>query len=314
MPSAMNCETGETTMRWTMTGIMWLGLMVTLMNAQAPVTPPPATKTGLTPGLKPVEATPLPVYPELDAENLKYLNAYLAAWEKRMTSVEGLETKIRLTEVDGGEKTVYNGEATILRPNYAKMFLRQTDDPTNVKRWRHYIADGKYLWDYQYKSKVAKVAQLPKDNIGENTLLSFLFGMKADEIKKRYHMTIDMKDPAKFNDNYISITIYPKTREDMQEFAKAELVLWKNNKDPKYADFWMLPARLWFQHPNKNQVMWEFLGMNTQKKLIPKDFAAMAFPDKEWKPEWAIDPNAKQPSPTVIRPTSNGSSTVTPPK
>ena len=291
-------------MRWSIAGLVWLGLMAVLALAQDTVAPvKPVVKTGEAP---PVAA--LPNYPPLSEKAQKYVDGYLGAWEKRMSSIEGLETKLRLTETEGKDQTIYNGEATIMRPNYAKMFLRQVDDPTNVKRWRHYIADGKHLWDYQYKTKVAKVALLPKDTISENTLLSFMFGMKADEIKKRYHITIDPDNPDKFNEHYICLTILPKSREDMQEFAKAELVLWKNNKDPKYADYWMLPARLWFQHPNKNQVMWEFSGMSTQKKLLVRDFAAPALPDKEWKSEWAVNPNERQPAPTTVRPVSGTTS------
>ncbi|WP_020471076.1 TIGR03009 domain-containing protein [Zavarzinella formosa] len=283
-------------MRWSIAGLVWLGLMAVLAMAQAPVTPgTPTSKVGVPP------TAVMPNYPPLSERSQKFLDAYLKAWEDRMKSIEGLETKLKLTEIADKEQTVYNGEATIMRPNFAKMFLRQSDDPTNAKRWRHYIADGSYLWDYQYKTKVAKVAKLPKENIGDNTLLSFMFGMKADEIKKRYHITVEPENPDKFNEHYVHLMILPKTREDMQEFAKAELVLWKNNKDPKYADYWMLPARLWFQHPNKNQVIWEFNGMNTQKKLIARDFSAPAFPDKEWTREWAVNPNEKQLSPTTVR-------------
>lgn len=287
-------------MRWSIAGLVWLSLMAVLAMAQ--------DKDGGTP-VKPVvkngQVSPtatIPNYPPLSEKAQKYVDGYLGAWEKRMQGIEALEMKLRLTEVEGKDQTVYNGEATIMRPNFAKMFLRQTDDPTNSKRWRHFIADGQYLWDYQYKSKVAKVAKLPKDNIGDNTLLSFMFGMKADDIKKRYYISFDPENPEKFTDNFIFLTIYPKSPADMQEFAKAELVLWKNNKDPKYADYWMLPARLWFQNTNKNQIMWEFSGMNSQRKMAARDFAPPPFPDKEWTREWAQNPNEK-PSQTV-RPVS----------
>jgi len=276
-----------------------------------------AAATAQTPGTPttkstepPPASTPAPELPALNEKAQKYLDAYLGAWEKRMTAIEGLETRLELTETDGKEKSVFRGSASILRPNYAQLFLKQVDDEANTKRWRHYIADGQYLWDYQYKAKKALVAKLPKDNIGENTLLSFMFGMKAADIKKRYHISVDPTNPDKFNDFYIHFTILPKTREDMQEFAKAELVLYKFNKpedkenQKKFADYWMLPARLWFQHANKNQVTWEFKGLSTQKKLLARDFAAPAFPDKEWTREWAVNPNEKPLAPTAVRPTS----------
>ncbi len=292
-------------MRARMAGLMLMALTAAA-TAQGQGTPGTPTVKSAEP---PPAAAPAPVFPELSEKAQKYLDAYLGAWEKRMSAIEGLEAKLELTETDGKEKTVYNGEASILRPNYAKLFLRQSDDPTNAKRWRHYIADGDYLWDYQYKAKKALVAKLPKNSIGDNTLLSFMFGMKAEDIKKRYYVSVDPTNPDKFNDFYIHFTILPKSREDMQEFAKAELVLYKNNKDPKFADYWMLPARLWFQHTNKNQVTWEFKGLTTQKKLLARDFAAPAFPDKEWTRDWAVNPNEKPVAPTAVR---SGSAVLAP--
>ena len=81
----------------------------------------------------------------------------------------------------------------------------------------------------------------------------------------------------------------------MQEFEKAELVLWKS-QNPKWADVWMLPARLWFQHPNGNQIVWEFQQMTTKKQFAKDHFKAPGFPDKDWKSEWI-----KPPTPTVSR-------------
>lgn len=235
----------------------------------------------------------------MSEKNRQWLDAYLDAWEKRMGKFDSMETKIVLTEIDSGPpaaKTVYTGEASLMKPNFAKMLLKDSAAPANSKKWRHFVADGTYLWEYDYGKKIARVLQLPKEGIGDNTLMSFLFGMKANELKRRFDVSIDVDDPLKHNEHYLHITIIPKAREDMQEFKKAELVLWKNNKDPKFADRWMLPARLWFQHPNGNQVTWEFKNMTTEKKFMKIDFKPPGFPDKDWKSEWV-----KPPTPTVSR-------------
>jgi TIGR03009 family protein len=236
--------------------------------------------------------------PAMDEKNQKWLDAYLDAWEKRMKRIDALETKIVLTEVEAGPPQVKNsftGEASLLKPNLAKMFLKEGTRPEDARKWRHFVADGKFLWEYDYAKKIARVMQLPKDGVGDNTLLTFLFGMTAADIKKRYDLVIDVDNPDKHNEHYIHIMIFPKSREDMQEFKKAELVLWKS-KDPKWADVWMMPARLWFQHPNGNQVTWEFKNMKTDPKLMASDFKAPGFPDKEWKSEWSVPPK-----PTVTR-------------
>ena len=230
------------------------------------------------------------------AKNQDYLDKYLQAWEDRMAGITGLETKIALTQVDENGKTVFTGEASLAKPNYARLLLKEHRNPENTKKWRHFVADGQYLWEYQYSAKIARVLQLPKEGIGDNSLMTFLFGMKAADIKKRYDLSIDVFDEKKFNEHYLHITILPRQKEDMQEFKKAELVLWKNNANPKYADLWMLPARLWFQNPNGDQIIWEFQNMATKKQFAKDHFKAPGFPDKEWKSEWI-----KPPTPTVSR-------------
>jgi TIGR03009 family protein len=236
------------------------------------------------------------------AKNQEYLDKYLQAWADRVGGIAGLETKIVLTEVADGAKTVYTGDAALLKPNFARLLLKEKEKPENTKKWRHFVADGEHLWEYQYHQKLARVSQLPKQGIGDNTLMTFLFGMKVADVKKRYDLSIDVFDNKKFNDNFLHIMILPKTKDDMQEFKRAELVLWKNTDDRKYADRWMLPARLWFQSPNGDQVMWDFQELVSKKEFAKEFFKAPRFPDKEWTSEWAV-----QPKPTVTR-------TVAPPK
>jgi TIGR03009 family protein len=232
--------------------------------------------------------------PEMSAKNKQFLDAYLKAWEDRMAKVDGLETKCVLTEItqDAGRqvKRVYTGDAAILKPNHAKLFLKLADAPADHKRWKHFVADGKFLWEYDYGAKVARVEQLPKEGVGDNLIMAFLFMGKAANLQKRFDLSIDVDDNEKHNDNYLHIQIKPKMKDDMLEFNKAELVLWKNNKDPKFADQWMLPARLWFQNANKDQIMWEFKNLTTKAKLLPADFQAPKFPEKEWKSEWRRAP------------------------
>jgi len=232
--------------------------------------------------------------PAMSEKNQKFLDAYLKAWEDRMARVEGIETKCVLTEIsqgaDGAAKRVYTGDAAILKPNHAKLFLKLADAPADHRRWKHFVADGKMFWEYDYAAKVARVEQLPKEGVGDNVVMAFLFMSKAADLKKRFDLSIDVDDETKHNDHYLHIQIRPKTKDDMLEFSKAELVLWKNNKDPKFADQWMLPARLWFQNPNKDQLVWEFKNLSTKTKLLPADFKAPGFPDKEWKSEWRRPP------------------------
>lgn len=273
--------------------VLVLAVAVVSLPAQDPKAQPPKDP--------PTAAT------KLSEKNQQLLDAVLDRWEKRMAKIDAIETKIILTEIEAGPpavKTQFSGDASLLKPNCAKLFLKEATDPTNSRKWRHFVADGNvkkdgkgpHLWEYDYAKKIVRVMEMPRDGVGDNTMLKFLFGLTAADIKKRYDLAVDVDDKEKYNDFYVHITILPKLREDQQEFKKAELVLWKNNTE-KYADLWMLPARLWFQHPNGNQVVWEFKNMTTQKKLLKRDFEAPGFPGEGWKSEWMKPPTA----PTVSR-------------
>jgi TIGR03009 family protein len=229
--------------------------------------------------------------PAMSEKNKQYLDEYLKLWENRMAKIEGLEIKCVLTETDAtGKKTVRTGDASLLKPNYSKLLLKLADDPTNAKKWMHFAADGKFLRQYDYFQKVILTDPLPKEGIGDNSMMSFLFMTKAADLKKRYDLSIDVDDPARHTDSWLYIDVRPKTKEDAIDFKKAQVVLWKNNKDPKFADFWMLPAQLWFQKPNGEQIMWEFKELTTKKRLLPRDFEAPSPPDKEWTRRWMRTP------------------------
>ena len=238
-----------------------------------------------------------PAAPAMSEKNQQALDRFLRLWEDRMAKVEGLETRIVLTEVDeAGKKTVRTGDASLLKPNYSKLLLKLADDPTNAKRWMHFVADGKYLRQYDYAQKKVLTDPLPKEGVGDNAMMSFLFMTKAADLKKRYDMTIDVDDPKQYTESFLYIDIRPRTRDDKIEFKKARVVLWKNNTNEKYFDRWMLPAQLWFQSPNGDQVIWEFQDLTTKKRLRPRDFEAPSPPNQEWKPEWM-----RQPAPTAPR-------------
>ncbi len=247
------------------------------------------------------DAPPVAPATQMSEKNQKMLDGYLAAWERRMAKIEGLETKIALTEIDQkGNKVVRTGDAAILKPNHAKMLLKLADDPTNTKKWMHFSADGKFLRQYDYTQKVVLTDPLPKDGVGDDSMMSFLFMTSAANLKKRYDLSIDVEDPKRHTENYVYLRVLPRSKADAQDFERAEVVLWKNNTDEKFFDRWMLPARIWYKQPNGEQIMWDFQNMTTQKKFTVKDFAAPGMPDG-WTPKWM-----KAPPPSVIRTSAPG--------
>jgi TIGR03009 family protein len=273
-------------------GIFCLWLASTSILFAQGEAPPAGGAKGSAPAPK-AAAEPVP---QMNAESQQTLETVLKLWERRMATVEGLETKLIQSETETGstEPTVSVGNVSLMRPNYAVLLTRRQNAPQNKEKWMHIIADGKNIYDFDHKAEVVRVTPLPKEGV-DNTIMSFLFGMKTEEIKRRFDLYIDVKDPQKYNENFIHIMIYPRSREDRQEFMKAELVLWINKANPKFANNFMLPARLWMQKANKDQTTFDFREMDTQKAFTPKDFVASK-PNAKWK----VEVNQSKPTPAVV--------------
>lgn len=245
---------------------------------------------GLASAQSPTKVVPATEAPKLSERNQKYLDQYLAYWDAKMSKVESLKTGISLTEKSGGKAQAFTGDASLLKPNYAKMKLVDVTAPKETRHWRHFVADGDYLWEYRYTQKTIGVEKLEKGGV-DNTLMNFLLGMTAAQMKERYHLSIDVDDPKKRTDHYLMIDILPKRVEDQREFKKAQLVLWIS-QEPKYAERIMLPARVWFQQENGDEKAWVFENMAPGVKLSKADFTAPSKPDDTWKVEWSTTPKS----------------------
>lgn len=226
--------------------------------------------------------------PAMTKKSQDALDDYLKAWEQRCAKLTGLETKLLLTEVEGGEKAQYTGELFLLKPNMVRLFMKDATDVEYSKSWRHYLADGTHFFDFSYAKKVVRRSEMPKDGLNDITPLAMIWNMQAETIKKQYHLHIDLDDPKKCTAHYLHITIAPKMERDLQAFAKAELVLWIS-KDPKYAENYMLPARLWYQQVNKNHYAWEFRNLKATDTLKATAFK-LNLPAKDWHVEDTTKP------------------------
>jgi TIGR03009 family protein len=138
------------------------------------------------------------------------------------------------------------------------------------------------------KIRVAEVPQPKQGQLADDNFLAFLFGMKAEEAKKRYEMTMLQAPP---NDKwYYYILIKPRTQADKQDFAKARLVLSNTS---------FLPRQLWFEQPNGNEITWDFPRLVSGVALQRSEFA-MPQLERGWSYE-RFQPQNKVP-PRVARP------------
>lgn len=245
---------------------------------------------------QPVQQTPAapqaPQAPLLDPANNR-LDAHLLRWEQEMKAVQALSVQITHIRVDKTLQVteVYEGVAKYVKPNLALLEMQKKGKPEIFEK---YVCTGTHLWEYVPANKVVRVHEMPPPKAGQvadDSFLSFLFGMKAEESKRRYDMKLVKEDQW-----YIYIEIVPRLPADKADFQKARMVL--HNKS-------FLPRELWFEQPNGNEIKWDIPRIENGAKLNRAEFTSPPVP-QGWKIEQAPRAPAATTTgnvpPRVIRP------------
>src|SRR5262249_48062640 len=144
-----------------------------------------------------------------------------------------------------------------LKPNRASLEMRNKTKPDVFEK---YIVNARELCTYAPQSKEIRVFKLEsKTGQGsEDNFLTFLFGMKAEDAKKRYQLTL-LPPPRPGDEKwYHYIEVVARTPADRADFTRARLVLMASN---------FLPRQLWFEQPNGNEVTWDFNQLFTGVEL-----------------------------------------------
>jgi TIGR03009 family protein len=201
------------------------------------------------------------------------LDFLLQRWEQEMKGVQTLVAQCNRTELNNVNMTtdVFVGTAKYLRPNLAMLDMQKKSDPQNYEK---YICTGTLLYNYRPKSKTVQVIELPPpkpgaEGVGDDGFLSFLFGMKAEEAKRRYDLKLVKEDQW-----WVYLEVVPKLQADKQDFQKARLVLSAST---------FLPRELWFLQPNGNEVKWDMPDIRGNVQLNRNDFNPPATP-----PGWNV--------------------------
>jgi TIGR03009 family protein len=241
---------------------------------------------------------PAPAPPPPDPQLQARLDEVLQRWEQKMRDVQTLSAEVvrEKTDVTFKTKEVYVGRAKYMRPNLALLDLHDSRRP---ERFERFICTGTYLYEYDQPNSVIRVHELPPPKPGQvsdDNFLSFIFGMKADEAKRRYDLSIfyprGTDDP-----NYIYIQILPRFANDKADFKKAYLALTKTT---------FLPRMLIFDEPNGNRVQWDIPVVETGVQLDRLEFTKPTQPTG-WKivlvPRQEVRPaQGNEPPPRVVRP------------
>jgi TIGR03009 family protein len=197
------------------------------------------------------------------------LDALLLRWEKEMMNIQTIVVQCTRTAVDKTFQTadVYEGTAKYMKPNMAMLEMQKKGKPQIFEK---YICTGTYLYEYVPTEKVIRVHELPPPKPGQvadENFLAFLFGMRAEEAKRRYELRL-VKGPPD-DQWYYYIEILPRFPADKADFAKARLVLNAQS---------FLPRELWFEQPNGNEVKWDLPKVDAGVNIARTDFTSPATP------------------------------------
>ncbi len=215
------------------------------------------------------QLAPKETTPKLDPTNSQ-LDAYLLRWEAEMKKIKTFAARCTRTEKNPVFETTDRFQGTIhfMKPSYVLLHMAKKGDDNVYDR---FLCTPNFLYQYVPSSKEIHVYKTPNAKPGQqrdDNSLSFLFGLKAADAKRRYDLKL-----AKTDKYYVYVDIIPRSAVDKAEFQKARVVLNKAT---------MLPRQLWFQQPNKEEVLWDFPQIKPGVDLRPAHFARPKLP-QGWK-------------------------------
>jgi len=234
-------------------------------------------------------ATPPPAGAGPAGTSLK-LDDILLKWEKEMVRINTLAAVLTRSDKDKsfGSTRKFAGTAQYMKVgngatvrNLAALELKEEGKADIAEK---FVCTGTYLYAFAPTQKEIKAYELPKPKPGQvadDSFLGFLFGMKADEAKRRYALSLAKEDAY-----YFYVDIVPRSATDKAEFARARLVL---NKDS------FLPRQLWFEHVNGNEVTWDIPQLRSGVEIDRRLFDQPRVP-----PGWKLQTVTAQ-TPRVIR-------------
>lgn len=218
------------------------------------------------------------------------LDAILLNWEKAMSGMTSLDAQVKRTAIDKVLMTteVYSGRAKYLKPNKASLWL-QNENPKKQQEFERLVCNGQIAYKWEPAQKEIHIHELPKPKqgqINDDNFVSMLFGMKAEDAKRRYDMQV--LTPRTNDTYYYYIQVLPRDAQDKAEFTRARLVLRTSNN---------LPYEIWFEQPNGNEVKWEFPRIAPNAQIDPREFGQPTPPGG-----WQLKRVALPEGPRVIRP------------
>ncbi len=206
-------------------------LLVAPLSAQAPVAPP-----GAAPAAAP--------FPQLSAEQQAALDRLLAAWEARNAAVTTWSCTFYKWEYNAwspadtsGERLAFSesaGEIKYATPDKGMYRVKESKqwngetrryEPRVGEVGEHWVCNGASIYEFRHTERQLRETRLPPEMQGKaisDGPLPFVFGAKADTLRKRYAMRL--VTPPGVTDQ-IWLEALPRMQADAANFSKVELIL-----------------------------------------------------------------------------------------
>ncbi len=188
----------------------------------------------------PAAQQPTPLSPEQQAA----LDQLLAAWETRNAAVRTWACTFRKWEYNAWSPADANGERLAFAESTGELKYAAPDKGLfrvkETKQWspearryetrggdtgEHWVCNGESIYEFRHSERQLRETKLPAEMRGKaisDGPLPFVFGAKADTLKKRYWMRI--VTPPDVRDQ-IWLESLPKFQADAANFSKVELIL-----------------------------------------------------------------------------------------
>lgn len=221
--------------------ILRYGLPCAWAVAVAAVAPAQQPRVGAVPPARPPAAVQPPALSPQDAAALDRL---LAAWETRNASVRTWSCTFHKWEYSawgpaapGGDRLAFaesTGELKYAAPDKGLFRIKESKQwSTETSRYErrgpeageHWVCNGESIYEFRHTERQLRETKLPPEMRGKaisDGPLPFVFGAKAETLKKRYWMRIIT--PPEVRDQ-IWLEALPKFQADAANFAKVELIL-----------------------------------------------------------------------------------------
>ena len=184
-----------------------------------------------------------PAFPQLTPQQQAALDQLLAAWETRNASVRTWSCGFHKWEynawspTNAGEQLAFaesSGEIKYAAPDKGLFRVKESKQwNSETRRYEvrsgeageHWVCNGTSIYEFRHTERQLRETKLPPEMQGKaisDGPLPFVFGAKADTLRKRYAMRIIT--PPGVTDQ-VWLEALPRFQADAANFSKVELIL-----------------------------------------------------------------------------------------